>query len=753
MNPISRVSQIPDPMLLTHLAGRSFSFSRFQGRSLFFIGLLVVGFLAFPRLAQAQYAEQTGSDNPFDGLSATSTPAAVDALAGDFDTDGDVDLLAYDGSSELFFANDGSGTFSATTGSGNPFNGIAQTFGTRGRTFLRDVDSDGDLDVVPFDYTGSGTGTLGFVENTDGSTYARRTGTDNPFDGIAVSGNQSTVDAIMGDFDNDGDPDLLAYDGSSTHYYQNDTSGSGASFSETTGGANPFDGISQPFWTNTTTLVRDFDGDNVVELASRDGTGDATNWTYLDDTDTGYAVQSDDSHPLSDVAADATAKSVALVTGDFDLDGALDLITYHDGTQRYYDGDGAGSFVEETGSSTPFDGGAAVPALRVGANTFSQDMDGDADPDLTFSDVEADANGLRFVQRTNATLALTDGSSSGVDFTAEVSPGTSNNAIGVLRLSAGQTGATINEITVTNQAPGVAGISAARLFWSKDLDLDVGTDTELDAQTTDADSAPASITFTGFHQSVPPTAHALIVAIDVETGASASGVRFELAQPEDLSILGAQVGSVNGNDKTNFSGLPLSNGSTDLPVEMASFEGTTTKAGVQLQWQTASEAENVGFRVQRRERKVEAWTDLGFVDGRGTTSKPQHYRFTDQEVPYAIDSVRYRLEQVDTDGTTSYTAPVVVAREGPKQVRLVGTYPNPVRERAIIRYAVPQKWATAVTLQLFDVMGRRVRTVAGEAEGGRHELVMDVDGLSSGVYVLRLRAGHEVKTRKMTVMR
>jgi len=95
---------------------------------------------------------------------------------------------------------------------------------------------------VTFDYTGAGGGAFVYLENTDGSTYAVRSGSDNPFAGIAVRGNPATVDAVMGDFDGDGDPDLLASDGSQERYYENDPSGSVPIFTERTGSGNPFDG-------------------------------------------------------------------------------------------------------------------------------------------------------------------------------------------------------------------------------------------------------------------------------------------------------------------------------------------------------------------------------------------------------------------------------------------------------------------------------------------------------------------------------
>jgi hypothetical protein len=58
-----------------------------------------------------------------------------------------------------------------------------------------------------------------------------------------------------------------------------------------------------------------------------------------------------------------------------------------------------------------------------------------------------------------------------------------------------------------------------------------------------------------------------------------------------------------------------------------------------------------------------------------------------------------------------------------------------------------------VEVQLYDVLGRQVRTVVSGQKEGRHEQTLNASGLSSGVYFLRLQAGGEVRTQKLTVVR
>jgi hypothetical protein len=151
---------------------------------------------------------------------------------------------------------------------------------------------------------------------------------------------------------------------------------------------------------------------------------------------------------------------------------------------------------------------------------------------------------------------------------------------------------------------------------------------------------------------------------------------------------------------------------------------------------------------------------VGFVEGAGTTSEPQTYRFTDADQPYAADSLRYRLKQVDVGGTATLTDPITIARGGPAGLELLGTAPNPASRQVTVRYGIPKAAASETRgparLRLYDLLGREVRSVRLDGRGmaaGRHETALDVSGLPSGMYLLRLEAGGEAVTRKLTVVR
>jgi uncharacterized repeat protein (TIGR01451 family) len=186
-----------------------------------------------------------------------------------------------------------------------------------------------------------------------------------------------------------------------------------------------------------------------------------------------------------------------------------------------------------------------------------------------------------------------------------------------------------------------------------------------------------------------------------------------------------------------------------IPVELTSFTTSLEGEAVALAWSTATETNNAGFDVERS-TDGETFTTIGFEPGVGTTEEAQSYRFVDRDAPFAT-TLFYRLRQVDTDGTFEYS-PVVEVEVTPSAVALLPVAPNPVVGFANLRYELPE--ATAVRLQVFDLLGRRVATLAdGEKPAGRHEVSWRSAGLASGTYFVRLQAGSTAQTQMLRLVR
>lgn len=77
---------------------------------------------------------------------------------------------------------------------------------------------------------------------------------------------------------------------------------------------------------------------------------------------------------------------------------------------------------------------------------------------------------------------------------------------------------------------------------------------------------------------------------------------------------------------------------------------------------------------------------------------------------------------------------------------------NPAGSLSRIAYAVPTP--AHVTIRLFDITGREVRTlVAGRVEPGNHETDLGAAGLNGGIYFCRMEAGAFSATRKLVLLR
>ncbi len=95
------------------------------------------------------------------------------------------------------------------------------------------------------------------------------------------------------------------------------------------------------------------------------------------------------------------------------------------------------------------------------------------------------------------------------------------------------------------------------------------------------------------------------------------------------------------------------------------------------------------------------------------------------------------------------------ARSGtsiPEAYALDGAAPNPFRDEATVRFALPEP--AEVTLTVYDLVGREVAHLAeGPREAGWHTARFDGRSLPSGVYVVRLTAGDFVGTSRVTLLR
>ncbi|NOX19225.1 MAG: T9SS type A sorting domain-containing protein, partial [Chlorobi bacterium] len=198
------------------------------------------------------------------------------------------------------------------------------------------------------------------------------------------------------------------------------------------------------------------------------------------------------------------------------------------------------------------------------------------------------------------------------------------------------------------------------------------------------------------------------------------------------------------------------------PVELASFAARSEKGKVILTWTTATETNNKGFQIEKRIGDAESdWKSVGFVEGKGTTSKPANYTFNDVAEQRNGGKMVYRLKQIDFGGTFSYSD-IVEVEASPVKFSLEQNYPNPFNPATKIEFSLPEK--SDVRLSVYNSLGEKVITLVNEIkESGRHSVEWNAgnaeDGLPSGIYIYRIEAnsingnGGFIQAKKMLLLK
>jgi hypothetical protein len=195
-----------------------------------------------------------------------------------------------------------------------------------------------------------------------------------------------------------------------------------------------------------------------------------------------------------------------------------------------------------------------------------------------------------------------------------------------------------------------------------------------------------------------------------------------------------------------------------VPVELLSFSSSIIDDDVTLNWTTATETNNSGFQIERRETKNERsedWRSIGFVNGNGTTTESQTYFYIDENL--FAGKYQYRLKQIDFDGTFEYSNIIETEILPPAKFSLEQNYPNPFNPSTTIKYSIPDVGtglALSVQLIVYDVLGNEVATLINEEKpAGNYEVEFNASELASGLYFYQLKSEGLTQTRKMILIR
>ena len=195
-----------------------------------------------------------------------------------------------------------------------------------------------------------------------------------------------------------------------------------------------------------------------------------------------------------------------------------------------------------------------------------------------------------------------------------------------------------------------------------------------------------------------------------------------------------------------------------FPVELTSFTASQTNNGIFLNWTTATEVNNYGFEIEVSTSSVTGWENIGFVDGHGNSNSPKEYSFTDFSIAErsgvlsSSEYRRYRLKQIDTDGSFKYSDVVTVGTNNLSKTELYQNYPNPFNPTTKISFTLANE--SQVIVSVYNTLGQQVAELVNEEmNAGVHSVDFNAGNLTSGSYIYRIETANYSKTMKMLLLK
>lgn len=184
----------------------------------------------------------------------------------------------------------------------------------------------------------------------------------------------------------------------------------------------------------------------------------------------------------------------------------------------------------------------------------------------------------------------------------------------------------------------------------------------------------------------------------------------------------------------------LSSAANPLPVTLVEFQGKRMNDYNLLEWTTLSELNNDRFEIEKSADGT-SFQWIGTVNGNGTTTTPNMYKFRD--VNPASGNNYYRLRQVDFDGTASYSNVINIV------FRMTGTplvFPNPALKGTLL--SVNDNESVIRIIQVTDMSGKIVL----QFQDNGWNSGISTDDLAQGTYLLRfITLDDQVQTHPLVI--
>lgn len=172
-----------------------------------------------------------------------------------------------------------------------------------------------------------------------------------------------------------------------------------------------------------------------------------------------------------------------------------------------------------------------------------------------------------------------------------------------------------------------------------------------------------------------------------------------------------------------------------------SLQGENLQVGTMLSWSTAYEEENALFVVEKSEDGVN-FSDIGTLEAAGTSEDVRDYNFLD--ILANAERSYYRLKQVDTDGSFSYSEVVAVPQVYTNNF-MVARMSN-VATQDVFELTFDSMVEGDMVYSVSNLRGEQVIRDEIIVVPGLNDVRVDLSSQEEGIYKLALTLGDETET-------
>ena len=181
------------------------------------------------------------------------------------------------------------------------------------------------------------------------------------------------------------------------------------------------------------------------------------------------------------------------------------------------------------------------------------------------------------------------------------------------------------------------------------------------------------------------------------------------------------------------------------PIRLIDFNGNYLNNSVLLNWATAEEKNVKNFVLARSEDSL-TFKKIADVSAKGNSQTKTAYNFTDKDFSTSYETLYYKLQSIDNDGSISFEKTIAVKL--PFEKTKIDYYPNPIA--SILHISFNAKADAELTVQVYSLDGKSLLKQKKIIKKGFNIIPLNLEELNTGEYIIKIN-GLEINSSQKII--